>query len=436
MAAELGMQLSSWVSRYLSWEEDLGRPLLLPLAPIDAIVNDVSASTGLPSDQIKIILCFVVTLAVGPLFRSVPRGPPRHIASLLVGLFFAQFTLGAAWIHSVVSSAICYALIVAAPTRPMPLLVFIVALFFMTVAHIHRMANPDSAVDYSSSQMILTMRLTSAAFEVADGRRITRERARAAAGETPKPVSAGRARIEADQARHALYSTPDPLTFFSFIMFFGSALVGPPFDLHEYTAATGRNAAPRPSPGARPYIKALLSLSFLVLYLVLREAFPSSRWLTEEFASAPIAAQIGFSWLILLGERMKYYFIWKITEAGCNACGFGYTRDEAGREGWEGVRNISVRGFELAQNLGEASKEWNSLTGAWLRTCVYERVPKATQMFAIYFVSAFWHGFYPGYYLFFMSTGLAQHVGKLVRQKCVGVEGEMMGVYAMLDVIL
>jgi len=48
---------------------------------------------------------------------------------------------------------------------------------------------------------------------------------------------------------------------------------------------------------------------------------------------------------------------------------------------------------------------WNISTLAWLRRTVYERAYKFNTL-AVFTVSAFWHGFYPGYYLAFFTGAL------------------------------
>ncbi len=45
---------------------------------------------------------------------------------------------------------------------------------------------------------------------------------------------------------------------------------------------------------------------------------------------------------------------------------------------------------------------------------VYERVP-VLKMPAVFVVSAFWHGFYPGYYVTFASGALFTQAARLVK---------------------
>jgi len=44
-------------------------------------------------------------------------------------------------------------------------------------------------------------------------------------------------------------------------------------------------------------------------------------------------------------------------------------------------------------------------TSVWLKRYIYFRAPRGNiALYSTYAVSAFWHGFYPGYYIFFITT--------------------------------
>jgi hypothetical protein len=71
--------------------------------------------------------------------------------------------------------------------------------------------------------------------------------------------------------------------------------------------------------------------------------------------------------------------------------------------------------FETAENVQQLSKEWNKKTSLWLTRYVYYRTNGS--LIAVYSTSAFWHGFYPGYYMFFMSVPLMTFVERSVKKK-------------------
>lgn len=54
-------------------------------------------------------------------------------------------------------------------------------------------------------------------------------------------------------------------------------------------------------------------------------------------------------------------------------------------------------------------------TNLWLRLIVYERVPKKYGTLLTFSLSALWHGFYPGYYLTFISGSLIVTAARTVR---------------------
>jgi lysophospholipid acyltransferase len=99
--------------------------------------------------------------------------------------------------------------------------------------------------------------------------------------------------------------------------------------------------------------------------------------------------------------RTKYYVAWKLSEGACNFCGIGYNgRDEeTGKEMWNRVQNVKIRGFELPANPKQITESWNIKTSRWLKYYVYFRItdPRGGGNTALATVltnmtSAVWHG--------------------------------------------
>jgi lysophospholipid acyltransferase len=82
------------------------------------------------------------------------------------------------------------------------------------------------------------------------------------------------------------------------------------------------------------------------------------------------------------------------------------------------LRNVSPWGVESAQNTRAYLGNWNINTNNWLRNYMYLRVtprgkkPGFRASMATFVTSAFWHGFYPGYYLSFVLASFVQTVAK------------------------
>jgi lysophospholipid acyltransferase len=126
--------------------------------------------------------------------------------------------------------------------------------------------------------------------------------------------------------------------------------------------------------------------------------------------------------LYMLGvtQRTKYYGIWALSEGACILAGIGYRGidPQTGKPAWDRLTNVQPWKIELAQNVHDYIGYWNINTNHWLRNYVYLRVtPKGKKpgfraTLATFFTSAFWHGFYPGYYLTFTLASFMQTIAK------------------------
>ena len=69
--------------------------------------------------------------------------------------------------------------------------------------------------------------------------------------------------------------------------------------------------------------------------------------------------------------------------------------------------------FQTATSLKVLVDNWNIQTGVWLRRVCYSRAP-FSPTFLTYMLSALWHGYYPGYYLTFVSAAFFTLAGRCV----------------------
>jgi len=74
--------------------------------------------------------------------------------------------------------------------------------------------------------------------------------------------------------------------------------------------------------------------------------------------------------------------------------------------------------LQLSTSLKELLDNWNRSTTYWLRFVIYDRVRSTVPVF---FFSAFWHGFYAGYYITFCTGGILIHTARLVRNSAVAM---------------
>jgi len=114
--------------------------------------------------------------------------------------------------------------------------------------------------------------------------------------------------------------------------------------------------------------------------------------------------------------RFSYYFGFKIAEGAAVLSGLGYGGlDAEGNDKWDASCGVDILGFELATSYQMASASWNIQTSAWLKRYVYFRAPRGNAaLYSTYAVSAFWHGFYPGYYIFFFTIACMQVIHRKI----------------------
>lgn len=100
---------------------------------------------------------------------------------------------------------------------------------YMTGAHIYRMyvSYLSGIFDFTGTQMVLTMKLTSFAYNLYDG---TADKANVFSVHADKK----KAKIYSDRQKFAITSLPNPLEFFGYIYCFTCLLAGPAFEYNDY----------------------------------------------------------------------------------------------------------------------------------------------------------------------------------------------------------
>ena len=197
--------------------------------------------------------------------------------------------------------------------------------------------------------------------------------------------------------------------------------------MFDIPAGTDPAKAPRtkkqrriPRSGTPAIWKAVTGIVWLVAFIKF------SAWYNSDFLLSDQLLKMGFLrrvWLLeMLGftTRMKYYGVWNLTEGACILSGLGYNGMDpnTGRVLWNRLENVRPWGIETAQNTRAYLENWNINTNHWLRNYMYLRVtPKGKKpgfraSLATFTTSAFWHGFYPGYYLSFILAAFLQTIAK------------------------
>jgi hypothetical protein len=368
-------------------------------------------------------------------------------------MLLLQFVFGAHWLHPLLSSLACYAMLaltqrVRALDRWRHWLCAVFSLAYLTWRHATRGDVDASSIDDLVVQMVLTVKLYTLAYNLYDGTggrpgidaKIAEGRAAlaAAAGDAALEKKARSAlRVYEDRRARSISALPSLLEYAGYVFNFTTVLVGPSFEITEYLRSqqdwAGSAGTPAVSRFPAACVKLAQGLGFMAANVVLAPLFPVERVYTN--ATDP---EVSFLWSVLYGHcaftvlRGGYYFCWKVAEAAAIVAGFGFQPpgSSSGKradsalstapavkhgfwtsvEAWSGVANMDVGRCELPRGLSDIMRHWNTHTQSWLERYIFLRAPRAYGLnrWITFFASAFWHGLFIGYYLGFVSVPLLQ----------------------------
>lgn len=390
---------------------------------MDALFLPLADAVGASVDQIKLISCLLIAYPLGSLFVRVPSTQPalRHLFSICVALlfFFPVLKIYSAFFQLLASILATYFIAKYNKSSKMPWIVFVIVMGHLTVNHVIRAVYGFSyeTMEVTGPQMVLTMKLTTFAWNVYDGRR----KAEA---------------LDKWQLSKRITKYPSILEFLGYSFYFPGILVGPYLDFPEYmelinettfqhahvkaTLKAGRRLPPGRKRAA--YTKMVMGLIYLGAFVVLGGKYNYSISLTDEFARMPLLKRIFLYQLSGPIERAKYYAIWTLTEGASILTGLGFTDVGAhGTPHWDGAANVKVFQIEFPSNFKVLLDSWNMKTNVWLRECVYKRVtpagkkPGNLSSMITFFTSAFWHGIASGYYLTFLMGGFITAAARQAR---------------------
>ncbi|CAM9733108.1 unnamed protein product [Phaeothamnion confervicola] len=368
--------------------------------------------------SMQYVLLLFAAYPMSFIFARLPSANAKHAFSFAMGLWMLQFIYMSQWVHSFITVTVTYLMVRGLPNKIMPYAVFAFVMTYICAAHLYRMYVDYMgwSLDFTGPQMVLTIKLSSFAFNVYDGR---------CWDKISKPMGEKRKdKVNESRCRYALREVPSALAYYGHMYCFTSILAGPAFEFTEYIGAVtggnykrGGNKSGAMPPNALAALRRLfVGVLCLGLHLAGTPSYPLSGIPSPEVLSKPWLPRYAWMWLALLFVRVRYYFAWQVADGGAVLAGFGFEGyDEKGRPKWDGVSNMDIWAFETSQNVAVNARAWNKRTQGWLERYVYNRT--GNSLTATYFMSAFWHGFYPGYYLFFMSLPLATSAGRVARKK-------------------
>ena len=286
---------------------------------------------------------------------------------------------------------------------------------------------------------------------------------------TPTPITDkpnnNNNKVLIERSKYAIHTLPNLLSYLGYMYSFTTILVGPSLEYNEYLYTINNNSiighnsdlsenhdrnpnlCPNFHPINRPIPSSLLlglykcsiGIICMICHLYISKYAPIKQVSNIEFIQKySVLYRYIYTLYALLGEKCKYYFVWKVAEGGCIVGGFGYlpqdqptansstgaatttttatsvfdmnnnnstnnnsnntTNTTQPYNPWSDANNIDILSFECATNIQSLSRAWNKRTQKWLEKYTYLRTRRSLVM--TYFVSALWHGLHPGIVLY------------------------------------
>jgi len=388
---------------------------------LKAQVSNVADAAGMDIETVSYVLGMFACYPLGLIMAQIPYGTPRHIFSFLLGAFLLQFTLGVQWIHHLISSLLAYGLILLLPRKTLKTALPILAMTYMTLGHVHRQYINYLGwdLDFTGTQMVLTQKLYMIGYNLYDGELLSKGKEDRAAKKCKS---------------FALTNAPSLIEFLGYTFCFSNLLAGPATEYASYLGSidgsvfkTKDGKSKIPNNILKTIVPFVTCLVNLGIFMTLSAKFPlldtvdpqhnTPYILSDDFMTNPFYYRLFHAWMGLFALREKYYFGWKNAEGAQNLwyAGFEGWDEEGNEKGWELSNNMDILSFETASDTSIMSKSWNKKTSAWLSRYVYMRT--GGSLISVYSLSAFWHGFYPGYYIFFLSVPIPTFCDRMAKKK-------------------
>ena len=238
----------------------------------------------------------------------------------------------------------------------------------------------DWKSDLSGLMMFSVLRVLSLSFNVFDGRKKEIKR------KQWKDVS--------------LPAPPNFMQYISYLFGYNGLYTGPILPFKDFIRtcnleSTNEEIYNDIKSGIPNYVSGVI---LLIIYIIGVSIVPISYILSDEFQQINILLRFIISIVLSFVHTSRYIFAWVSAEAGWRALG-------AARVNEEYVSSIQLKVYFQTRRLSLLPNEWNRSIHFILKEYFHVRlisvgVPASIAKFATFAVSAAWHGFYSGFYVF------------------------------------
>lgn len=363
-----------------------------------------SRTTSFPADQCCLTVLLFLNVPLGLVFRNLPIRLRAPVA-LALGWLQLYMLLGGrqvALLNAV--NLVAYVLTCVTPVRPA--VVAALSMLALSCAFIRLMVWHYGSYNMGVEGvlMIFVVKATSCAYDVEDGRKASK-------GE---PLAA-KPHIAAERTKRAT-APPSLVEYLAFQFFYAGVLAGPMVTVRTFLSFVhGEDDFAKPVPLNVATAKALAT-AVLTCAITAATPFlvPLNYIIEPAFLELSLPARWAYMHVAVSLHRVKYFFAWYLAETAMISSGFG-VRIVDGTVQYDRCKNGRLLAIESATQIADITRNWNCSVNDWLKNYVFDRCgasptsscsDRTWATIVTRMTSAFWHGFYPGYYMFFGASVL------------------------------
>ena len=378
------------------------------------IISAIANFIGVPYDQILLVLTIGSAIPLGILNHKIKNPKMRLWYGLITGLILQYGLYGMGIIHTFIASLFTYFFIQYFGRKYSAFWVLIFTFAHLTTMHLYRMIymyGQWSADDPTSIYMMSICKYSSMAFSYEDG------------AKEDKDLK------NSHWKQYKLKEKPTLLETLSFAFFYPSAVIGPSFEFRDFYNFIYFKDCYANLPIKLTMIYGayygLLSVLMMAFYGGFSPRYPLSYVGSVEYGTKSLLYRFMYLNFSMALHRAKFYSGWLLSYTGFIFSGIAYTetpRDKSEPNVLTEINGPVVKSFikgkygdiidcEFGINPKTKITSWNNTVHLWLKYNVFLRMininhPMCLNNFGLaslmtFMLSAFWHGFYPTYYIFF-----------------------------------
>ena len=378
---------------------------------IDIFVRNLSENTGVPYIQLHFVFSMFLVYPFAFIFRFIKGEKIRLLCNLIFGILLQYNMIGNGIAHLFFETLCTYLFIYFLGRKVSAFYLVIFNFAHLTYLHFYDYwyHYGEWTLGAETVCMVSLCKFSIIAFNYEDGAKEDSQ----LSNEFFK--------------KKKLLNKPSFLQIFSYIFFFPTCLIGPSIEFSDFMNFMKLEDDYKSLDYSKCNVHLLYDFpkSFILIGLTagLGKALSPEYTATLEFKAKPFIYKFLYVFISVAWIRCKYYTGWQMAETAMTACGFNYIiKDEKGEKvvAFDRVDNCNIYMIETSISNGTKMQYWNRNIHLWLKYYVYIRLQKPERSnagfvsFITFITSAFWHGVYPNYYLFFFNMFLLEQICKYI----------------------